>query len=238
MAFQTDGSSHKNGVLSESTLVKYKDQLESFYSKNIIDFIHKGGTHTKTDNIIQFEDETYQLLSVKSKKNLNKGSFDWCNLSNFDKSFIQNTLKFVDDNRCSGNLECRNMLDDIIYSELINLDDKTITDLFLNEVIRKYDDLDLIVEDRANDILYKKEPVIFKMIEDGWKLTLHKKMRGKGSCKINCISPNGEIKDMGLRIRLHLNNGKTMWLDKEDGKSYVCLKFQQDKIKKFLNDSF
>lgn len=238
MAFQTDGSSHKNGILSESTLVKYKEQLESFYSKNIVDFIHKGGTHTKTDNIIQFEDETRQLLSVKSKKSLTNGSFDWCNLSNFDRLLIPNTLKFVDDNRCSGNIEYRNMLDDIICSELINLTDETITNLFLNEVILKYNDLDLIIEDRSNDILYKKEPTIFKMIEDGWILTLHKKMRGKGSCKLICMSPNGEMKDMGLRIRIHLNNGKTMWLDKEDGKSYICLKFQQDKIKKFINDSF
>jgi hypothetical protein len=238
MGFQTDGSSHKTGVSSESTLIKYKDQLQNLYSKKIIDFIHKGGTKTKTDNIIQFDDNIIQLLSVKSKKSLKNGSFDWCNLSNFDKSLIPNTLRFVDDNRYSGNIECRNMLDNFIYSELINLTDETITNLFLNEVIIKYNDLDLIIEDRSNDIIYKKEPTIFKMIEDGWILTLDKKTRGKSSCKLICVSPNGDIKDMGLRIRIHLNNGKTMWLDKEDGKSYMCIKFQQDRINKFVNDSF
>ena len=238
MAFQTDGSSHKTGIESESTLIKYKEQLESIYSNKIIEFIHKGGTGTKTDNIIKFENDIEQSLSIKSKKSLSTGSFDWCNLSNFDKILIPNTLKFVDDYRCCGDDKNKNKLDEIIKSELISLTNETITELFLNEVMLKYQNLDLIIEDRKENKIYKKYPSIFKMIENNWVLSLNNKMRGKSSCKLNCISPSGEIKDMGLRIRIHLNNGKTMWLDKENGKSYICLKFQQDRIKKFINDDF
>ena len=44
---------------------------------------------------------------------------------------------------------------------------------------------------------------------------------------------NDDKIDLGLRVRLHLNNGWTKW--RKGKNSVLCLKFQQDKVYKIIN---
>jgi hypothetical protein len=82
--------------------------------------------------------------------------------------------------------------------------------------------------------LHLVHPKIFKLLSEGYKLTLSDNTKGKTSWKVLCVSPDGSKLDLGLRVRVHLNNGITKLVNKDDGGSYLCLKFQQDSVHKLF----
>ena len=76
------------------------------------------------------------------------------------------------------------------------------------------------------------KPKIFELLNNGFKLKILKG-NGKTSSKVICENENEEQINLGLRVRVHLNNGWTKW--HKGQASVLCLKFQQDKVYKMLN---
>ena len=108
MAFPKDGSNHHKAIKSEKNLINFKSQLEIIYNKKIKEIIHKGGTKIKSDISIIFYDDTFKNLSLKSKKNIKIGSFDWTNTTNFNKKFFSESIDIVEKYRKSGNNDFKN----------------------------------------------------------------------------------------------------------------------------------
>jgi hypothetical protein len=77
-------------------------------------------------------------------------------------------------------------------------------------------------------------PVV-KLIENGYTASINVKI-GKSSGRIIFSKGNEQI-DVGLRIRVHTNNGVTalLGISSSNKSSQFVMKFQQDGIKKLLD---
>ena len=235
MAFPSTGINHINAVKSEEQLVEnYKTDLEKIYLKNIKDILHKGGTQHKEDNVLIFTDNVEKKVSLKQKmKGLKVGSFDYVNTSSFPKSIAPNSFKVYDEFRGSKDVRNYDKLKEAINDDLNNIDDNFITDFFQKNVLDKYDDIDLIIIDELEKKLYKLIPECFSLIMNGGKLRVKKSNKISMSRRIIGIDKNGnEVDNIYLRIRLHLNNGKTKWLNSKS--SNLVIKFQQDSVEKMI----
>jgi hypothetical protein len=240
MAFPVDGSNHWGGIRAEVTLEKYIPNLEVIYGKKINKLIHKGGTKFKTDVCVTFESGGTKNISLKKKKNIMTGSFDYTNTTNFSENSFPKTKKIISDYRRSEDNTFKKKFEDIVCSEIQDMTNEEITKLFNENVIDKYvkENSDLIILDENSKVLYGLKPPIFDLINQGYLLSLSNSTRGKTSSKILCISPNGVKSDLGLRIRVHLNNGYSKLINKNDGNSSLCIKFQQDSVHKLIKSTY
>jgi hypothetical protein len=236
MAFPINGENHHKAIKSEKDLLSYKSKFEFFYGKEVLDIVQKGGTKTKVDNLIYFSDGSIIPISLKSKKNLKSGSFDYVNTSSFNwLDFFPKTLSIYNDFKNSKDESAYRKLNIEISNELSNISDSLLTKLFIENVINKYNDLSLVIINEKDEDLYcDVKPPSFKVIEDGGTLRLKKSDKIKSSCIIEGIAKDGTIIDIGLRIRVHLNNGKSKWLGLKEGSSLLVIKFQQDSVYKIV----
>lgn len=234
MSYPSDARNHYKAIESELKLSKYANQIETIFNKKIKNFIHLGGTKNKVDVLIIFNDGTKIKISLKSKKNIKSGSFDWVNTTKFNKYNFEKSFDIF--NKYKGINESNNkkLLEETINNELINLDSDELTKLFMNSVSNLFNnsDLNLLLIDEKTNKIYLVEPKIFDLLSKGYKLKIING-KGKTSCKVFCVDQTGDEIDLGLRIRFHLNNGWSKWGKGEN--SVLCLKFQQDKVYKMLN---
>jgi len=239
MAFPVDGSNHWEGIEAEVNFQKNIPQLESHYGEKIIKIIHKGGTKFKTDVCIHFENGKCKNISLKKKKTITKGSFDYANTTNFSKNSFLKTQKLIIDYRCSENSLFKGKFEESVCSEIREMTNEEITELFSENVISKYskEKSELIILDEQTERLHFINPPIFELINRGYLLSLSDRTNAKTSCKLMCVSPTGDKLDMGLRIRVHLNNGSSKLITKNDGNSSLCIKFQQDKVHKLIKSN-
>jgi hypothetical protein len=239
MAFPVDGSNHWGGVNAELTFEKYIPNLEKIYGKKIDEVIHKGGTKFKTDVCIIFKSKEIKNISLKKKKSIKSGSFDYANTTNFSKNSFITTKKIIKDYKCTEDKSFKSKFEESVCSEMKKMTNEEITGLFNENVICKYnkEKSDLIILDEKTNVLFLIKPPVFELIKQGYLLSLCDSTRGKTSSKLVCISPNGDKLDLGLRIRVHLNNGYSKLINKNDGNSSLCVKFQQDKVHKLINSN-
>jgi hypothetical protein len=235
MSFPSDGRNHIDSINVEKSMPKYKKQYESYYGKTIKDITHIGGTQTVIDFKIEFNDGTVLNKSLKKKKRLDNGSFDYVNTSDFNKSLIPNSFSVYEKYKGINDKTKKNVLIESICEDLINMDNNVITELIKNKVIDKYrkiNGLD-IVETNTDKLYINIEPGFFKKIEDGGYFEINNSNKKQMSYKLNLYDKDGNLQsDTGLRIRLHLNNGWTKWFHGKS--SNLVIKIQQDKVNKLL----
>lgn len=242
MAFPSNGINHHNAISSEKNISKYITQLEIFYNKKIKDIIQLGGTKNKTDYIILFEDGTDSNHSLKSKKNIKSGSFDYVNttLGPLSEYMVQ-TLDIYKTYRGSQKSSKYELLKQSISDEIrMNINSDVLTKFFLDNVIKKYkeNNLSLTIEDQKTNTLHINIiPKIFDFVSNGGKLIIRCRGTKKSmSYTVDGIGDNGEIiNDFGLRFRIHLNNGSTKWINGNN--STIVVKFQQDKVHNLIKDN-
>lgn len=233
MAFPSNGDNHYKAVESESNLLDFKYLIENQLGKKINKIVAFGGTKTKVDNVIHFEDDTTKNISLKNKKNIKSGSFDYVNTSNFDwlNNGFARTLSTYKDYKGSKSIKGYDNLKKAISGDLSNISSDLLTNLFIKNVIEKYTDLSLtIIDEKTNSIFCDVVPTAFKLITDGGKLSLKESTGVKMSYMIEGIDKDGNKVEIGLRIRVHLNNGSSKWLGLVNGSSFLVVKFQQDKV--------
>jgi hypothetical protein len=232
MAFPDTG--HFIGIKSESNLIKYKSEIEKHFSKDIVSISQIGGTKTKVDNIITFVDGTKVEVSLKNKKSVKTGSFDYVNTSSFDwmSSGFSKTFEVYNKFKNSKNTLAYSELTKTISSELVEISSELLTKLYKYHVIDKYTNLTnlslMIIDEKTKSIHCDVLPKSFKLIQDGGMLSIRKSEGVKMSYIIDGIDKDGNKVETGLRIRVHLNNGKTKWIGQ--GSSNLVVKFQQDKV--------
>lgn len=239
MAFPSDGRNHWAAVDSEKNISEFTPWFETQFGKRVKEVTHLGGTRTTVDFKIEFDDTSVSVFSLKRKKQLKTGSFDYVNTANFDKSLFKESIEIIDSFRKSGNKKGSDSIKTKIHEELSKISSESLTNLFKTKVIEKYQgqSLQLILLEETTKNLHLINPKIFELISDGYKLSLSDKTKGKTSWKVLCVSPEGHKMDMGLRVRVHLNNGISKLVDKEDGGSYLCMKFQQDSVHRLLTNN-
>ena len=232
--FPSNGQNHKNAVKSEQKLDFYKLDLENIYNKTIFEIYHKGGTQLKEDNVIIFSNGDERKISLKLKnKGLQNGSFDYVNTSKFDDSIKHNSQLVYEKYRNMKDVEHYDLLLESIHNDLDNISDEFITEFFRKNVLEKYEGIDLILIDNPIKTIYKVYPKVFELLDNGGTLRVNPTNKKDCSSRsIVGIDKNGNEVEINLRVRLHLNNGKTKWLNGES--SQLVLKIQQDSVHKMI----
>jgi len=241
MSFKMDGSVHVEGIQNEKNMINILDVHSDvlFNDPNVI-VEHLGGTNNKADLLVRKSDNNLEKISVKRKNGLKNGSFDYINTSKL--GLFNNLFKGTFNVYNSGyKLGIRNKrLDDklktSISNELNNINSDTLTD-FLNEfVINPNIDMIMIITDVSDGVVYKysfTETPIVNLMRDNYKSYIVES--NKQSKKI--LFTNGEETiDLGLRFRLHLNNGYRAWQGVNGKKSsQLVVKIQQDRVDKLMD---
>ena len=244
--FKTNGSTHFEGIANEHAVI------ELLNNRNYFDcpVTHLGGTKNKADAMAG-----EQPISIKRKKGLANGSFDWVNTSDIngiiDRTIFTNFWQFVADARKNNItpdiMEVRNWYAKCCEAALFKISSDQLTNFLIDQVAAKCEGFKIVVADTKEDTLYiidHERTPLPQLLSKGYKA--HVVMgKGKSSAKIIFAAPGKDINDIGsgvdigLRIRCTSNNGikAMLGLSKANKNSQTVVKIQQDKVQQFVNDS-
>jgi hypothetical protein len=245
MAYSTDGSVHTKSIENENNLklelesLDNEDQLKIFGEK-IESVTHLGGTRNKADIILTTESGKIISISDKSKKNIKTGSYDYVNTSQNIQNLFPNCYDVYKQGKESLDNKFKQIMVDTISSELNNIDNNVLTDFIFNNVIYHYLDTKVCFTDikTKTSYLFNGEDFEFiRLYKEGYKFKI--KTSNAQSKKILLFKDDIEI-DSGLRFRLTLNNGKSLWIKSVNGRSSILsIKIQQDKVDRIIpNNNF
>ena len=239
MGFVNDGSVHWSGIANEENTAKILNEMKYFDD----DVIPIGGTTHKEDAVAG-----NIKLSIKDKKKLSTGSFDWANISASNK-FGSHFGPFFDKVKKirSDDFVVRKGLVDSIRTEFSSLcsdafghlSKKQVCDIVIKSVSHNIDYV--FVNDQENKSLLQFDPKnhpAINIAETCDSIRFDTPQGAKSSRKIIFIK-DGVDYDYGLRLRITSNNGINAMLDVGKGKnrnSYLTIKLQQDSVKKLLQD--
>jgi hypothetical protein len=239
--FKKDGSVHYEGVQNELDTIKFLNEIGRYEDE----VIHFGGTKQVSD-----AKAGDSCISIKHKKGIANGSFDWVNTTKYNNIFGDHFDDFLIDikehRKMPENL--RKVAEDFIrrdFSNLCNsavkyLSSKTVINI-IKETFKKQEGYDVVINDTKNRNVYifnaQHHPVL-KLIEDGYSVKLVNARGAKSSRKI-VLEKNGDEIDSNLRIRVTSNNGITAFLglSKSNNNSSVVIKLQQDSVHKMLQNT-
>ncbi len=239
MGFVNDGSVHYSGIANELETSKILNEMKYFDD----DVIPVGGTKHKEDAVAG-----NKKLSIKDKKKLSTGSFDWVNTSANNCIFgghFDPFKKKVKDIRLKD-VAVRKKMVDSIRSEFASLCSDAFDYLSkeqLCDIVTKAisHDIDYIfVNDQENESLYQFDPKdhpAINIAETCDSIRLDTSKNAKSSRKIIFVK-DGVDYDYGLRLRITSNNGINAFLglSSSNKNSQVVLKLQQDSVHKLLKD--
>jgi hypothetical protein len=242
--FDRTGLVHHEGVKNEGVT---KDLLITFGLASPFTVL-MGGTKNKAD---AFDPERNIKWTIKRKKGISNGSFDWINTTNiYDVvgdtfvSFLEHVkdyrklprsqrsaTSFVKQVRKDFNNICSGVLDSFTTEQLVSF--------IQNEMIDANSEMKVAVNDTVAKILYTYDAnnhLAVSYIQQGYTPFL--KGCAKGSRRLLFTDGVKEY-DCGLRIRVTSNNGISAFLglSESNKNSYVVFKLQQDKIKQLLTST-
>lgn len=259
MCFPSDGRNHRNAIKNEHDTREYLQECAHLIYENVekgkFNVISKGGTKNKADNIIECDRGRTINISDKQKKNGLGGSFDYTNTSKPIHTMLENGSESVkeikvvldsvkEDKKLS--VEDRKKLVDSYrlrikeasYAFLNSLSSDDTVDLIERYLIEPNKEMEMFITNGKRNNRYTfpfmNHPVV-KLIENGYTASINVKI-GKSSGRIIFSKGNEQI-DVGLRIRVHTNNGVTalLGISSSNKSSQFVMKFQQDGIKKLLD---
>lgn len=259
MAFPSDARNHRNAISNESETTKWltKNAIKVFPQLKGKKFkvVHKGGTSNKADNVIITQDGKEILISDKQKIAGLGGSSDWTNssapINNMIKKNhqasepISKLLEKVKSIRSKPLSERQKNVDKFrsyvkkaSYETLANLTSKDLTNLIKEYLIKPNNDqIEIFTDGKKNErhvFAWKNHPVI-ELLNN--KYMPYLKIKEGSSSGTILFKKGKDVQDIGLRLRLHTNNGVSALLNANDGKnstSSFVVKFQQDNIPKLL----
>ena len=244
--FKTNGSTHYEGIANEHAVI------ELLNNRNYFDcpVTHLGGTKNKADAMAG-----NVPISIKRKKGLANGSFDYVNTSNLhgiiDRTVFTDFFRFIKysrENSVKHDIpQVRDWYSKCCEAALSKITSPEITKFLKEHVCDKQKGFKLVVADTEADTLYIIDHAatpLAKLLSRQYKA--HVVIgRGKSSAKIIFSAPGKTINDIdsgvdiGLRIRCTSNNGikAMLGLSKANKNSQTVVKIQQDKVQQFVNDS-
>ena len=259
MSFPSDGTNHHNAIKNEHNTKEYlQNHAHLIYmgaEEGKYTVISKGGTKNKADNIIECDaGKIIKYISDKHKKKGLGGSFDYTNTSAPIRTMLENgsecvkEIKVILDNVKEDKklpIEERKKLVESYrprikkasYEFLNGLTSDDIIVLLKQYLIEPNREMEEFITDGKENKRYTfpfmNHPVV-KLIENGFTASIVVKV---GNSSGNIIFSKGDKKiTVGLRIRIHTNNGATALLNAggSNKSSQFVMKFQQDKIKNLL----
>lgn len=237
--FKTDGSPHRLGAKNEDQTIEILNNMGIYDS--LVE--KRGGTKQKADAVAGDK-----KISIKRKKGVTNGSFDWFNsskyndvLSNQFTSFLSqvkvlrslpkdliNDEIFIDKVRAKFNEICNSVLNTLSSDQIISI--------LQQGLVENNTDFDVVVNDTKTQTLY-----IFNADTHPATECINKKftamLEGNGQSSRKVVFNDGvNTYDCGLRIRVTTNNGINAFLglSKANKNSQVAIKLQQDNIKQLL----
>ena len=243
--YKTNGSTHYEGIANEHAVI------ELLNNRNYFDcpVTHLGGTKNKADAMAG-----NVPISIKRKKGLANGSFDWINTSDIngiiDRTVFTEYFRFIKysrENSVKHDIAAvRDWYSKCCEAALSKIKSTQITKFLQEQVCDKQDGFKLVVADTDKDTLFiidHERTPLAQLLSKGYKA--HVVMgKGKSSAKIIFSLPGDELNssahvDIGLRIRCTSNNGikAMLGLSKANKNSQTVIKIQQDKVQQFVNDS-
>jgi hypothetical protein len=241
MTFDKTGLVHYEGIKNEKNSAEL---LTIFgYASDYIEL--RGGTKNKED---AYDPESNILWSIKHKKGIKNGSFDWINTSKIydvvGDTFVpfleqikeyrqlpesqRKIVSFVKQVRQEFNNICSGVLDSFTTNQLVSF--------IQGKFISENNQLWIALNDSVarNFYVYKADthPAV-SYIQKGYTPFL--KGRAKGSRRL-LFTDGVQEYDCGLRIRVTSNNGINAFLglSEANNNSQVVFKLQQDKVAKLL----
>lgn len=258
MSFPSDGRNHHNAIKNEYNTKEYLQDHAHLIFENVekgkYTVLSKGGTTNKADNIIECNNGKVVNISDKQKKNGLSGSFDYTNTSkpihimlengNENVKEIEVLLNSVREDRKLPMEERKKLVDSYrprikkaSYEFLNCLSSDDIIGLINQYLIEPNKEMEEFITDGKENKRYTfpfmNHPVV-KLVENGFTASILVKDGGSSGRII--FSKGKEKVNVGLRIRVHTNNGATALLNAggSNNSSQFVLKFQQDNIKNLL----
>ena len=246
MGYRNDGSVHHSGIKNEGKVV---DFLKINPVLGIGEVIPRGGTKYKQDLEVNHGDET-TLISVKKKKKLTAGSFDYVNTTKIDEDLKKPFEEFFSNVKMIRNetKEKRNQVKELIRDRFNSISSETLGGLegsvlldFINtNIIDKNIDMKMWVVDSENKkhLLYDfTSTPLYTLLENGYVPFVQKVNKISTSRKI-LFKKDNDVRDLGLRVRLVTNNGigAMLGLSKSNKNSSLVLKIQQDKVHNLIGE--
>lgn len=240
--FKTDGSVHHGGVKNEEQTVQILNELGIF-----TELVEKrGGTKQKADAVAG-----NKSISIKRKKGITNGSFDWFNTSKYNDvlgntfdAFLSSMKEFrslpksitQDD---SFVLQVRDNFNQLCNTCLDNLRSDQVVDILQRGLCDANNGFDIVINDvEVNSLFvfpFENHPAV-DYINRGHTISLE----GKGNSSRKVLFSDGiNVYDCGLRLRVTSNNGINAFLglSKANSNSQVVIKLQQDKVKQLLTST-
>ena len=244
--FKTNGSTHYEGIANEHAVIELLNN-RNYYDSPVT---HLGGTKNKADAMAG-----NVPISIKRKKGLANGSFDWVNTSDIngiiDRTVFTDYFRFIKysrENSVKHDISAvRDWYSKCCEAALSKITSTQITKFLKEHVCDKQDGFKLVVADTEADTLFiidHERTPLARLLKQQYKPVLVEG-RGKSSRKIIFIAPGKTINDIGsgidigLRLRCTSNNGikAMLGLSKANKNSQTVVKIQQDKVQQFVNDS-
>ena len=241
--FNTTGQVHFSGIKNEHETIKLLNEWK-IYPDTVT---HLGGTQHKED-----AEAGKQGISIKHKKGLKSGSFDWVNTSNL-LHFSHLTEYGHFDTFNAWVRVIRNSNTDIQHNTIETVRDEFnkvcheglkligATDLQNFVIGQLFNDLDLVINDTKAGVLYHMPTYglrTVQLIERGFQVEAVPSDKISTSRKL-VLRMGVYTVDTGLRLRLTSNNGikAMLGMSKANKTSIPVLKLQQDNIQKLVNSS-
>ena len=240
--FKTDGSVHYGGIKNETDTISLLNELNLY--NDIVE--KRGGTSQKADAVAGNKN-----ISIKRKKGITNGSFDWFNSSKYNdclgdafdgfissvKEFRSLSKELISDDEFVSKV--RDQFNELCNTCLDNLDSDSIISILKRGFVDTNKDFDVIINDIDTNtlfvFLFEEHPAV-NYINQGY--TAFIKGKGKSSRKV-LFSDGINVYDFGLRIRITSNNGINAFLglSKANKNSQVVIKLQQDKVKQLISST-
>ena len=241
--FNTTGQVHYSGIKNEHDSIKLLNEW-AIYPEEVK---HFGGTKQKED-----AKAGNQGISIKHKKGLKSGSFDWVNTSNLlhfshltEYGHFDTFNAWVRVIRNSKTDLQQNSIDVVRdeFNKVCDMGLKTIgaTDLQNFVIGQLFNDLDLVINDSKAGVLYHMPSYALRtvqLIERGFQVEAVPSDKIATSRKLVLRSGVYTV-DTGLRLRLTSNNGikAMLGISKANKTSVPVLKLQQDNIQRLVNSA-
>ena len=244
--YKTNGSTHYEGIANEHAVIDILNDRNYFDCP----VTHLGGTKNKADAMAGSVP-----ISIKRKKGLANGSFDWINTSNtdgiIDRTVFTDYFRFVKysrENSVKHDIpQVRDWYAKCCEAALAKITPTQVTQFLQEQVCDKQTGFKLVVADTDKDTLYiidHERTPLAQLLSKGYIANVVMG-KGKSSAKIIFTAPGKDINDIGsgvdigLRIRCTSNNGikAMLGLSTANKNSQTVVKIQQDKVQQFVNDS-
>jgi len=262
MTFPSNGKNHHSAIKNENKTFKFLEKnahkIYNVLTKNNYKIIAKGGTANKADNIIEYNNGKKIYISDKEKKKGLGGSYDYTNTSKPINDMIKTNTNCVKEIKSVYNNskkdkglsiekrkklveKYRSLVKKASHYFLKNLTSNNIINLIKHYLIEPNIKMQELITDGKENKRYTfpftKHPVI-NLINNNYTTSIKfKKDNGQNSSGHIIFSKDDKKIDIGLRMRIHTNNGVTALLDAggANNNSIFVMKFQQDDIKSLLN---